>query len=152
MWTVLLDGDLNLSMTMTFLSTIAAMGMMPLWLFVYGRYYLNFSRINIPYHMIALSLLQLVLPCLAGIGVRRCRPAVADKLVRLIKPLAIFFIIFIVTFGTYANYHIYKLMADYPYLLPIGACLPWLGFAGGLLIALVCRQGEFHARKRAHLN
>ena len=32
-WTLLLNGDINLSITMTFVSTVAALGMMPLWIF-----------------------------------------------------------------------------------------------------------------------
>ena len=33
-WTLLLNGDINLSITMTFVSTVAALGMMPLWIFL----------------------------------------------------------------------------------------------------------------------
>jgi sodium/bile acid cotransporter 3/5 len=35
-WCILLGGDINLSITMTFMSTIAALGMMPLWVFLMG--------------------------------------------------------------------------------------------------------------------
>ncbi|CAF4804016.1 unnamed protein product, partial [Rotaria sp. Silwood2] len=37
-WTVLFDGDLNLSAIMTFASTVASFFMMPLWLYTLGQY------------------------------------------------------------------------------------------------------------------
>ena len=37
-WTLLLNGDINLSITMTFVSTIAALGMMPFWIYTLGPY------------------------------------------------------------------------------------------------------------------
>merc|ERR1712179_723559 len=35
-WTLMFNGDLNLSITMTFVSTLAAMGMMPVWMYTLG--------------------------------------------------------------------------------------------------------------------
>ena len=36
-WTLLLDGDINMSITMTFMSTMLALGFMPLWIFTLGK-------------------------------------------------------------------------------------------------------------------
>ena len=36
-WTLLLDGDINMSITMTFMSTMLALGFMPLWIFTLGE-------------------------------------------------------------------------------------------------------------------
>ena len=54
-WTLLLNGDINLSITMTFVSTVAALGMMPLWIFlmapllteVWPKYALKFYSFSI---------------------------------------------------------------------------------------------------------
>ena len=36
-WTLLLDGDINMSITMTFMSTMLALGFMPLWIYSLGE-------------------------------------------------------------------------------------------------------------------
>ncbi|PAA48376.1 hypothetical protein BOX15_Mlig023656g1 [Macrostomum lignano] len=70
MWTYLLDGDLDLSMTMTFFSSICAFFMMPLWLFVYGRLYIDPDQVRIPFDQVAYTLLQSVVPLALGVLVR----------------------------------------------------------------------------------
>ena len=35
-WTLLLKGDINMSITMTFMSTMLALAFMPLWIFTMG--------------------------------------------------------------------------------------------------------------------
>ena len=72
-WTILLDGNLDLSVTMTFFSSIAAFGAMPAWLYSLGPL-LYPGAIRIPFSNMAGSLLVLVLPCLAGLAFRRQRP------------------------------------------------------------------------------
>ena len=54
-WTLLLDGDINLSISMTFISTLAAMGMMPLWMFVMGPV-LTDGKLIIPFAELIMSL------------------------------------------------------------------------------------------------
>ena len=36
-WTLLLNGDINMSITMTFMSTVLALGFMPMWIFTLGN-------------------------------------------------------------------------------------------------------------------
>ncbi|VDM67504.1 unnamed protein product [Strongylus vulgaris] len=57
-WTLLLDGNVNLSVTMTFISTLASLGaifelMMPFWISVFGQEFLqgfsSESKIHVPY-------------------------------------------------------------------------------------------------------
>lgn len=44
-WTLLLNGDINMSITMTFMSTVLALGFMPLWIFTMGIFLIiNFSN------------------------------------------------------------------------------------------------------------
>lgn len=117
-------------------------GMMPLWLFALGRFFIDVNKVVIPYHMIAINLLQVVLPCTLGIFIRWKWEKVALKLVKGIRPMALFFVFYIITYGTYANLYMYQLMGDYPIVIACGAMLPWIGFSLGGLLALLARQAR----------
>uniref|UniRef100_A0A915DGJ6 Solute carrier family 10 member 6 n=1 Tax=Ditylenchus dipsaci TaxID=166011 RepID=A0A915DGJ6_9BILA len=70
-WTLLLDGNAHLSVTMTFISTLASLVMMPFWMNLLGykflKGYMENSTVHVPYGKIVMSLLALVLPLLAGV-------------------------------------------------------------------------------------
>ncbi|KAJ8946945.1 hypothetical protein NQ314_008744 [Rhamnusium bicolor] len=51
-WAVLLEGNISLSIIMTAISTIAAFGMMPLWLFTLGRFIFRNANLEVPYSQI----------------------------------------------------------------------------------------------------
>jgi len=74
-WTLLLGGDINLSITMTFVSTVAALGMMPFWIFTMSPY-LTDGDIVVPFSQLIISLMSLILPLFLecgsdGVGQRR---------------------------------------------------------------------------------
>ncbi|KAL5103853.1 Solute carrier family 10 member 6 [Taenia crassiceps] len=121
-WTLLLHGDLNLSMTMTFISSIAALGMMPLMLFIYGRFFLDTKAIHIPYPQIAGQLCYIVVPVVIGMLIKLRFPVLAKRMVRLfLRPLAFIFIFSIIGFA---------------------AALPWIGFLLAALFAFLCRRSR----------
>ena len=45
-------GDVNLSVTMTLISSVASFGMTSLWVYLLGRELGVDEEINIPYHMV----------------------------------------------------------------------------------------------------
>ncbi|BHF82931.1 hypothetical protein SprV_0802607100 [Sparganum proliferum] len=141
-WTLLLHGDLNLSMTMTFISSIAALGMTPLTLFIYGRFFLDVQQIKIPYVQIAGQLLYVVIPVIVGMLVKRYLPKTATQIRRGLQPLSFLFVAVLVGFGTYVNLPIYALIGPYPLLLPTAAALPWIGFLAAGLIAFLLRRSR----------
>lgn len=55
-WCILLSGDINLSITMTFVSTVAALGMMPMWLYLMGPL-LTDGDLVIPYGQLIMTLI-----------------------------------------------------------------------------------------------
>ncbi len=57
---------------------------------------------------------------------------------RILKPLALFLILFIIIFGVWANLYIFKLMTWQ--VLVTGMGLPWLGFSLGFLMAKICNR------------
>jgi sodium/bile acid cotransporter 3/5 len=110
-WTILLRGNLNLSVTMTFISSIAAFGAMPAWIFSLGRTIYDEGQVVIPYTMIAALIIGLVVPCAVGLGLQRCAPKAAAILSsKLLRPVALVFIVYLLTVGTYANFYIIRLV------------------------------------------
>lgn len=115
-------------------------GLIPLWMFTLGR--LIFARahehVKIPYGNIFLSLISILIPVAIGVLIQRKKPNWAKYVIKLIRPIAIIFIIFMFTLGVYANLYIFKLIT--PQMMLAGCLLPYSGFLLGGLVALICRQ------------
>lgn len=75
------DGDISLSVTMTTCSTIAALGMMPLNMWVYGQW-LETGSLTIPYSKMATSLASVTAPVGAGMFVRWKYPNAAPYITK----------------------------------------------------------------------
>ncbi|KAL5103823.1 Ileal sodium/bile acid cotransporter [Taenia crassiceps] len=141
-WTLLLHGDLNLSMTMTFISSIAALGMMPLMLFIFGRFFIDIHSLRIPYLLIVGQLCYIAVPVMLGMVVKWRLPRVGHLLVRLLRPLSFLFIATIIGFGVYTNLAIYRLIGIYPVIVPTATALPWIGFFLAGFLAFICRRSR----------
>lgn len=131
MWTVLLGGNLNLSVAMTFISTIASLGTMPLWLFTLGRSLFEDASVRIPFRNIFTTLVSMTVPLAIGLLLQRFRPKVAAFCKRILAPVSVAMIVYIVAFGTYANLYMFKLMSWR--VLVAAAANVWVGFAVGAL-------------------
>jgi len=79
-WTVMFGGNLNLSVTMTAISTFAAFLMMPAWIFSLGQHLILTDEHNyeivIPYYKIAIYCFFLVIPLGIGLLLSRYLPKV----------------------------------------------------------------------------
>ncbi|XP_055934870.1 ileal sodium/bile acid cotransporter-like [Argiope bruennichi] len=137
MWTVLLGGNLNLSITMTFISTIAALGTIPFWLFTLGKTIITGTKIVVPFQNIIASLASLMIPIGIGILIQRRFPKVAARSKRILAPVCIILLICIVVLASIANSYMFYLLT---WRMAIAASLSvWTGFAAGILVALVFR-------------
>lgn len=88
-FTVLLDLDFVLSLTMIFCSTFIALGMMPLNLFLYTRKFTaENDQLTIPYLELAIQLCMLIIP--VGIGILIVTKFPKFKLIcdKILKPVA----------------------------------------------------------------
>ena len=137
-WTVMFGGNLDLSVTMTAVSTFSAFFMMPLWVFLLGEVIIADTRIVIPYFKITTYAVMLVVPLLIGVGIRKCAPKVADFLVKIMRPISFLLIIFILVCGIWSQFFMIKLI-DWK-IGVVGFALPWLGFAFGCLFSKLCRR------------
>ncbi|KAE8625833.1 hypothetical protein XENTR_v10006409 [Xenopus tropicalis] len=78
-----IDGDMDLSLSMTTCSTLLALGMMPLCLFLYTKKWVDSSAIIIPYDSIGISLATLVVPVAVGMFVNYKWPEKAKKILKM---------------------------------------------------------------------
>ncbi|XP_061401065.1 hepatic sodium/bile acid cotransporter-like [Musca vetustissima] len=139
-FTVLLSGNLNLSITMTAISNLLAFGMMPLWIFTLGALIFEDGNLIVPYKMIASMSFSLVLPLCIGIGLQKFAPNFAKKMIKVLKPLALIFVVGIMGFSFTVNTYIYKLFSWK--ILIASSALSWLGYLLGWVMAKICRQSS----------
>ena len=96
------------------------------------------TDIIIPYYKICTYAFCLIVPLGIGILISRYLPKVGKFMVRILKPVALFLILFILIFGVWANFYMFELM-DWKVLLT-GMMLPWLGFAFGCTFSRLCNR------------
>lgn len=109
-FTILMDGNINLSILMTTISTLAVFGTMPFWLFTLGSTIFDRANLGVPYLRITVTALSLLVPLAVGLVIQRFWPRLGKFLVRILKPLSGFFIIFVVVFGVVVNLYMVQLV------------------------------------------
>lgn len=138
MWAVILGGNLNLSITMTTISTFAAFGMMPLWLFTLGKVLFQKGNLKVPYKEISTYAIALVVPLLIGYLIQRYLQRVGKFFARILKGFSSLLIIFIVVFAIVTNLYLFELFSWQ--IVCAGLGLPWLGYTLAFLLAKAFRQ------------
>ncbi|XP_078533633.1 sodium-dependent organic anion transporter [Lissotriton helveticus] len=131
------DGDMDLSLTMTTCSTILALGMMPLCLFIYSRSWEISHSIKIPYASIGIALISLVAPVAGGIFVNYKWPKKA-KLISKVGSVIGGLLMLVI--GT-ASAVLYKGSWNMDLsIVIIGMIYPLIGYISGFALAIVVRQ------------
>lgn len=136
-WTVVLGGNLNLSLAMTTISTFAAFGMMPLWIFTLGKKIFDKGELGVPYANIASFAVGLVVPLGIGLAIQRYSPRTARILVRILKPMSALLILFIIIFAIITNLYLFELFSWQ--IIVAGLGLPWIGYIFGYIISKIFR-------------
>jgi len=136
-WTILFDGDVNLSAMMSFVSTASSFLLMPLYFYTLGRLYMDELKINVPFIALTRSLTTVAIPYSLGIGISHWFPKVRPIVQRLIKPMMICMVTFFVTFGFTVNWYVFKLSDIYTgFTAPL---LPTFGYIFGGIFAWMSR-------------
>lgn len=110
-WTLILGGNMHLSISMTAISTFSMFGMMPLWLFTLGRTIFDKAKLTVPYAKIASFAVALIVPLGIGLLIQRYLPRLAKLLVRILKPFSTLLILFIIIFAIVTNLYLFKLFS-----------------------------------------
>jgi sodium/bile acid cotransporter 3/5 len=83
---------------------------MPAWIFSLGRVIFEKANLRIPYSNILCMILGLLIPVSIGVLIRRRCPRLAEALIKLTRPFSLLLIIYIFTFGIYANVYVFYLI------------------------------------------
>ncbi|XP_075054570.1 sodium-dependent organic anion transporter [Mixophyes fleayi] len=135
--TLWVDGDMDLSLSMTSCSTILALGMMPLCLFIYSHSWELAKSIKIPYDNIGMALLSVVVPVGVGVYVNYRWPRKA-KIIS--KAGSIIGGLLMLVIGI-ASSVLYKGSWNTDIsILTIGIIYPLLGYVLGFCMAVIVRQ------------
>ncbi|XP_067943383.1 sodium-dependent organic anion transporter-like [Watersipora subatra] len=137
-----LNGDLDLSITMTFISTCAALAFLPTWMYTIGRYILKDSDVKLPFVNIVQTLALLIVPLAIGALIKRFLPKVTKALLYIQKPAIATTMSFIIGYGTWVNLYAFKLVFLDLTLTLCCFFLPYIAGILGFLIALACQQGS----------
>ena len=121
------------------------LGMIPFWMYTLGQLLMTTEtdiEIRVPFMNILTSLVSLILPILAGIMLKKYKPKWAEKWLKVTRVCVFVFILFMFTFGLYANLYVFRL---FTWQLVIGGCcLPYIGFIMGGLMSFICRVQYSH--------
>ena len=109
-FTLLMDGNVNLSILMTTITTLAVFGTMPLWLFTLGATVFERANLGVPYLRVTIAACSLLIPLGIGLIIQRVFPRIGKFLVRILKPLSGFFILFVIIFGIVVNLYMVELV------------------------------------------
>ncbi|XP_018432102.1 PREDICTED: ileal sodium/bile acid cotransporter [Nanorana parkeri] len=128
------DGDMDLSLSMTTCSTLFALGMMPLCIFLYSKKWVDSDAIVIPYDTIGISLATLVIPVAVGMFVNYKWPKQAKKILRVGSITGAILIVTVAVIGGV----LYKgsWVID-PKLWIIGTIFPAIGLSIGFGLAIM---------------
>ena len=140
------NGDVNLSVTMTILSSLASFGMTTFWTWLLGSNLVDkeaakdpTANIQIPYLNLTLTLFAFVVPLFLGVLFRHKRPELAKKIHSLVaKPIFLITVIALFVLGLLNSLFIFYLL-NWRHVLA-GFSMGSLGYAFGAGAAKLFRQ------------
>jgi len=137
-WTAMLGGDINLSVTMTFFSSVAAFAMTSFWIWFLGSPLVD-TTLPIPYTQLVIALISFALPVGLGILIRRRWPEKSLRVkAKIGRPLWLLMVLIIVVAGIVMNLFFFYLVT-WRHLVA-GACLGFLGYTFGATAAILTRM------------
>ena len=129
-------GDLDLSVTCTFCSTVASFATTTFWVWLFGRFVLQAERqLSLPYLQLFISLISLVVPIFIGMFITYKRPNWSLKLVKLSRPFFMLMMLVVSTLGIYINRFFFTVVSWYDLVAP--ACLGLSGYIIGIVVSLI---------------
>ncbi|XP_070607955.1 ileal sodium/bile acid cotransporter [Erythrolamprus reginae] len=137
------DGDMDLSISMTTCSTLLALGMMPLCIFVYTMIWTDFNFIHIPYDSIGISLVALVIPVSFGIFFKHRWPKQAKIILKIGSISGGILIVIIAVVGGILYQSSWTVS---PALWIIGTIFPAAGYSLGFFLARIAGQSWHRCR------
>ncbi|KAG8447752.1 hypothetical protein GDO86_015023 [Hymenochirus boettgeri] len=137
LYSLLLGGDVTLAISMTLISTVAAVGLMPLSSFIYGHFLGVHQTLHIPFLKIVGTLLFIAIPISTGMVIKWRFPQVSRLLLLVIKPFSVLLMIG----GLYMAYQMgSSLLSEVPpILIAAGLSVPLVGLLVGYVMSTCFR-------------
>ena len=123
------DGDVNLSCTMTFISSLGSFAFTTMWVYLLGAPMVGKS-VPIPYLQLTGSLAMFVIPLLLGVLINHKLSKLAERLRKLSRPFFLLLLIVFPVVGSLQNIHFFYLCR-------------WQHFAAGIGLGTVQSRGLF---------
>ncbi|XP_002733138.1 hepatic sodium/bile acid cotransporter-like [Saccoglossus kowalevskii] len=140
MLTSVVGADLELSITMTLVFTLLAIGLTPLNMYIYSRPFVNRTdlpiNIQIPFLEMFLQVLVLILPITFGYFMAWKFEKVKSVLIKLVKGLSVIVMICTIILQILTNRYVF---ASPPRLILTAFLVPFLGFNLAYLAARIVR-------------
>ncbi|XP_036194859.1 solute carrier family 10 member 6 [Myotis myotis] len=133
-FTFWVDGDMDLSISMTTCSTVAALGMMPLCLYLYTLSWNFEQNFTIPYQNIGISLLCLTVPVAFGIYVNYRCPKQSKTILKIGAIVGGVLLLVVTVAGVVLSRESWNPDIS---LLTISCIFPLIGHVAGFLLALL---------------
>ncbi|XP_069842203.1 P3 protein [Dendropsophus ebraccatus] len=137
LYSLLLGGDVTLAISMTLVSTVAAVGLMPLSSSLYGFFLGVHQTLHIPFLKIFATLLFIAVPISTGMVIKWRFPQVSKLLLLVIKP----FSVVLMVGGLFMAYQMgSSLLTQVPPILVVaGVSVPLVGLLTGYFLAYLLR-------------
>ncbi|XP_067126687.1 ileal sodium/bile acid cotransporter-like [Centruroides vittatus] len=139
MFTYYLDGDVSLSVTMTTISIVVSLGMMPFNTWIYGNS-TEAKNLIIPYGNIALSLLMIVSPVTIGMLIKWKFPKISSHITKWGSGISMILLIIIITMQVFSFQHMFDIVSWK--VIVTAAVFPITGFLIGYSIAIISRMSK----------
>ncbi|XP_050994401.1 sodium/bile acid cotransporter [Labeo rohita] len=139
-----LQGDMNLSIVMTTCSTVLALGMMPLLLFLYSLGFSNLVQ-SVPFLRITFALIMILVPCGIGILINYRVPQYSKIIIQVgLAILLISCVVIGVLAGITVGGKIFTVLS--PQLIATAALMPLTGFICGYILSTLFRMNAICRR------
>ncbi|XP_042246620.1 sodium/bile acid cotransporter [Thunnus maccoyii] len=139
-----LQGDMNLSIVMTSCSTLLALGMMPLLLYLYCQSFANVQN-AVPYVDIIIALFTILIPCGIGILINYYRPQYSKTITKVGLSISMISVTVIGIFTcTEIGGAIFTVLN--PPVIAIGALMPFIGYTFGYIISSLFKLNQSERR------
>ncbi|KAF5282348.1 hypothetical protein FQR65_LT14337 [Abscondita terminalis] len=139
-WVVISNGDINLSIIITIITTVAAFGVMPLWLFTLGGVVYADANINVPYKEISIYAAGVVVPIVVGCFFQSFCKTVSRFLAPALKFFSVFIILYITVFAFVVHLYLFERLSWRHFVA--GLSLPSLGCASTYILAVLFKQSS----------
>ncbi|KAK5886147.1 hypothetical protein CesoFtcFv8_017214 [Champsocephalus esox] len=132
-----MKGDMNLSFVMTTCSCIAALGLMPLLLYIYCQGFDGLEDV-VPYVGIISALALTVVPCVIGMAINHYKPKYSPFIKKAGLCILIVAAVLVFSLSYFAIKDVVWLILTLD-VLAVAALMPLIGFTLGYVMSMICR-------------